>query len=231
MQGDKLETTDQRYASQQIRQPPTESRFRQNNVIELYIKQSSHIQQRNLQHSKEIFTPARQSPWCHLSGTGGECRKQGHHTSTSVPLPLQQTDRAKKMHLTNSSYIWMSDWILQVRKGLINRWHTKTALDNRCFVILLIKHCLKIFICVAAVLLIKTWWINQTTQYLISIWWTGPLIKIWSNRCFPNKIKCISPTHKINTWNRPRNEGFIPSLWQNHLDEDMQLWQQAWVVV
>jgi hypothetical protein len=95
MQGDKLETTDQRYASQQIRQPPTESRFRQNNVIELYIKQSSHIQQRNLQHSKEIFTPARQSPWCHLSGAGGECRKRGHHTSTSVQFPLQQTEPKK----------------------------------------------------------------------------------------------------------------------------------------
>jgi hypothetical protein len=38
MQEDKLGTTDHQYASQQIRQPPTESRFRQNNEIELYIK-------------------------------------------------------------------------------------------------------------------------------------------------------------------------------------------------
>jgi hypothetical protein len=113
MQQDKLETTDHRYASQQIRQPPTESRFRQNNVIELYIKQSLHIQQMNLQHSKKISAPARQSPWRPLpssrttvaaarpASSPAQVVNAGCKGTTLVPvqLPLQQTDGGKKSHI------------------------------------------------------------------------------------------------------------------------------------
>jgi hypothetical protein len=98
-------------------------------VIDLYTNQSSHIQQSNVQHNKKFFTPARRSPcrpWTSSRITVEVARKKasypalavktGSEGTTQVPLPPQQTTRAKripdpsgalpkKKHLTNSSYI------------------------------------------------------------------------------------------------------------------------------
>jgi hypothetical protein len=113
------------HSSQVAAAPP-----RQNNVIDHYTNQSSHIQQRNVQHNKTFITPARRSPcrpWTSsrttvevarkkassLVSAGCEHRQRRHPTSTTSAAANNQSQKnhrsircfAKKMHLTNSSYI------------------------------------------------------------------------------------------------------------------------------
>jgi hypothetical protein len=59
-----------------------------------------------------------------LSGSSDKYRQRWHHTSTTSAAADNRSQKItdplgalpKKMHLTNSRYIQMFDWILQVRK-------------------------------------------------------------------------------------------------------------------
>jgi hypothetical protein len=89
----------------------------------------------------------------------------------------------------------MNVWLdLASRKGLVNRRHTKRALEIGGLLYCSLNIVQK-YLCVAAVLLIKNGELIERHQYLISTWWTRHQIKIWSNRCFPKKNKM----HLTNT--------------------------------